>query len=1181
MAKKNNEYRMAIKIAGEIEKSLYNSTDLTRKELDKIARKAAGASSQSKGLMGDIKKGLKDTEPFFNGVEKAGEKAFQAVAAAATAAGTAIIGVGTASANVGIDFESAFAGVKKTTTATEQEYAKMKQEILAMTREIPAVGTEISAVAESAGQLGIEKENLLDFTRTIIDLGESTNLVGEEGASMLAKFANITNMDPGNYRRLGSVIVDLGNNFATTEADIVSMATKMASAGELANFTEPQIMAMAAAMSSVGIEEEAGGSSMSKLIKKVQVAVETGSKDLKEYASVAGMSVEEFREAFQKDGLSAISAFISGLNDVERNGKSATVILDDMGLTEIRLSNTILSLANANEMMMKAVETANKAWGENNALTNEAAMRYETTESKLAILGNGFTEMGIEIYDQFNGPLREGIDIVTDLVHAVTDDIRGSNAIHDIAQDIVENIPTAVRVTGELVEAVGELAGPFLSIGGWLVDNPSLLEGTIAGVGTALATYKVASGISGLVTSMAALGPAGWAVLGAGGAVAAITGIGVAVKKTAAEAKKANLDGHFGSISLSMAELEEVAAHIIDNGSLGQLQESINALGELEGISDSISDTVSDIDRMNWKVSIGMELTEEEQELYQQRISSYVSEVQEYVEQEQYAVNLAVGVLTGDDLENSNIVSQLNTFYSGKSAELARLGSELNRVVTAAFNDGLLDIPEAEKISELQKQIADIKAGLAMGNYEASLDLLGMKYANQDIDADTFLNLQEELAEQAEVARANYDDAYVAYNQAQRAMLKEGPENGGITQEEYDANMEAAEKGYRDQVGELEAKAVAFQAQLIMDRYGEEIGEVMPDIDAGIKEVAGNYGQIAYEADNPETALLSGVRRIWADLMDFGLITEGMGIEEMDRETRGALGEPWGKLAPQVEALEKIRNQYIAEGEEVPAYINEGIKNANAIGILSGDTGAVRSAVGQAITEDEELASIFNNLEGKDMLPVNIKEAMDVQKKEVDEAVRELCEYTKEKLDEEFSGGIDVDTAIMFKMRSGTPLVGSGMDAATIFKTMSGTPVPAKIGQRAKGGIVTKPEISWIGEAGYDESVIPIDGSQDAINLWKHTGELLGVSGKGSSFSSLAREITGEKGSSGSWVPDIRQSNAEDNKFVFAPVINAGGSSLDEERLRSVISGMFEEFEDRIREVMEKRERDRERFSFS
>lgn len=1181
MAKKNNEYRMAIKIAGEIEKSLYNSTDLTRNELNKIAREAARASTQAKGSFGDISQGLKSTEPFFDGVEKAGEKAFRAVTAAAAAAGAAVMGVGTAAANVGIDFESAFAGVKKTTDATAQEYAQMKEEILAMTQEIPAAGTEIAAVAEAAGQLGIGKESLLSFTRVMIDLGEATNLTSEEAASALAKFSNITNMDAGDYDRLGSVIVDLGNNFATTEADIVSMATRMASAGELAGFTEPQIMAMATAMSSVGIEAEAGGSSMSKVIKKIQVAVETGGKSLKDYAGVAGVSVGEFKDAFKKDALGAVAAFIGGLNNVERNGKSATVILEEMGLTEVNVSNTLLSLASANNMMSEAVETANDAWEENNALANEAAMRYETTESKLAIMRNGFVEMGIEIYDQFNGPLREGIDIVTDLVHAATAEINGSNVIHDLAQDIIENIPTAVRVTGDLVEAVGGLAGSFLSIGGWLVENPTLLEGTIAGVGTALVTYKVANGISGFVASMAALGPAGWAVLGAGGAVAAITGVGVAMKKTAAEAKKANLDRHFGNISLSMAELEEVAAHIIDNGKLDQVRESINAWGELEGISDSISDTVSDIDRMNWKVSIGMELTEEEQELYQQRISSYVSEVQEYVEQEQYAVNLAVGVLTGDDLENSNIVSQLNTFYSGKSAELARLGSELNRVVTAAFNDGLLDIPEAEKISELQKQIADIKAGLAMGNYEASLDLLGMKYANQDIDADTFLNLQEELAEQAEVARANYDDAYVAYNQAQRAMLKEGPENGGITQEEYDANMEAAEKGYRDQVGELEAKAVAFQAQLIMDRYGEEIGEVMPDIDAGIREAAGNYAQIAYEADNPKTALESGVLRRWADLMDFGLITEGMGIEEMDRETRGALGEPWGKLAPQVEALEKIRNQYIAEGEEVPAYINEGIKNANVIGILSGDTGAVRSAVGQVITEDEGLASIFNNLEGKDMLPVNIKEAMDAQKKEIDEAVRELCEYTKEKLNEEFSGGIDVDTAIIFKMRSGIPLAGSGMDTATIFKTMSGTPVPAKIGQRAKGGIVTRPEISWIGEAGYKESIIPIDGSQDAINLWKHTGELLGVSGRGSSFSSLAREITGEKGSSGSWVPDIRQSNAEDNKFVFAPVINAGGSSLDEERLRSVISGMFEEFEDRIREVMEKRERDRERFSFS
>ncbi len=1143
---KKSEYRMAIKIAGEIEKSLYGCTDLARKELNKIAREAAYASSITKD---SLSKGIKDAEPFFEGLEKAGVKAFKAVAAAAAAAGASMAGIGIMSAEAGIEFESAFAGVKKTTNATAGEYEQMRKEILAMTREIPAAGTEIAEVAEAAGQLGIEKENLLDFTRTMIDMGESTNLSSTEAASALAKFANITNMDADDYGRLGSVVVDLGNNFATTEADIVGMATRLASSGELAGFTEAQIMAMSAAMSSVGIEAEAGGSAMSKMIKSVQVAVETGSKSLNDYADVAGVTAEEFKEAFKKDGLSAVAAFISGLNNVERNGKSATVILDEMGLTEVRLSNTLLSLANADELMYKAVTTANAAWEENAALTNEAAQRYGTTESRIAILKNGFKEMGIEISDQFNEPLREGIDIFTDLVHEVTAEMSGSNAIRDIAQQIINGVPTAIKITQELAQTVGSLADPLLSIGGWLVDNPTLLESAIAGIGTAIITYKVASGVGSLATSIAALGPAGWAVVGAGGALAAITGIGVVVKKSAEEAKKANLEQHFGNISLSMKELEETAKYIVDNGSLEQLQESVNALGELEGIDRSINKSVSELNRMNWKVSIGMNLKEEEQELYKQSIADYVSAIQRYVEEEQYAVNLAVGILTGDDLENSNIVTQLNEFYSGKNAELARLGAELNQTVTDAFNDGLLDIPEAKKISELQQQMADIKAGLAMGNYEANLDLLENKYMNQEIDADTFMNLQAELNEQAEIARQNYDEAYVAYNQAQRAMLADGT----ITQDEYNANMKEADDGYMKQVGELDAKATEFQTRMIMSRYDDEIGSLVTNIDANMGMTAANMAEI-----------MSGKYGFSskAGILDYDVLAKDLGIDALNEDTRNALAELWEKLEPQKQGLEELRNKYVALGEEVPEYISEGIKKANAIGILSGDIAAVYTAIGQELTENQGMANVYNGLDDKGMLPIPIKEALEAQKTKVEEPVKNLYDYIRQQIKGKFAEEIDVEAKVNFYME--------GILPGTAYKY-----VP-NVKKRAKGGIVTEPELSWIGEAGYDESVIPIDGSQNAINLWRQTGEMLGVFDRKDGFHALANQLLNENGSGGGTY-NTENNSEENSRIIFSPTIQVNGGSVDRKELDEALNMAMEEFES----LMERYIRNKERFSFS
>ena len=165
----------------------------------------------------------------------------------------------------------------------------------------------------------------------MIDLGESTNLSSTEAASALAKFANATKMSASIYSNLGSVIVALGNNFATTESDIVSMSTRLAASGELAGLSQPQIMALATAMSSVGIEAEAGGSAMAKLLKQIHLAAELGGEKLNQFASVAGMTSSQFKQAFETDAVGALSAFIGGLNDTERNGKSAIAILDEMG----------------------------------------------------------------------------------------------------------------------------------------------------------------------------------------------------------------------------------------------------------------------------------------------------------------------------------------------------------------------------------------------------------------------------------------------------------------------------------------------------------------------------------------------------------------------------------------------------------------------------------------------------------------------------------------------------------------------------------------------------------------------------------------------------------------------------------------------------------------------------------
>lgn len=464
-----------------------------------------------KNKLTDIENQLSNTgkkiEEFGTKVENVGNKiegAGKKLSAFSVATGTALV----ASAKSAIDFEDAFTGVEKTVDGTQEEMAELKQGIRDMAKEIPSTTTEISAVAEAAGQLGIKTEDILSFTRVMIDLGNSTNLSAEEAASALAKFANVTKMSADDYDKLGATIVALGNNFATTEADIVEMATRLASTGELAGLSESQILSLATAMSSVGIEAEAGGSAMSKLLKQIQVACETGSSDLKDFAKVAGMSTKDFKKAFEDDAVGALTSFISGLNDTKRNGKSAIAILEDMDLTEVRLSNTILSLANASNVMTDAVKVGSEAWEDNTALTNEANKRYATLKSQLTIAMNKIKDLAITFGNKLMPTIEKVIGKIEDLtkwVENLTDEqvewilkiagvVTAIGPLLTIIGKLTSTVGGAIRTIGTFTQAIGVIGGTVTTTSTAVNGLAKVITGITSPVGIAVTAIGTLAG---------------------------------------------------------------------------------------------------------------------------------------------------------------------------------------------------------------------------------------------------------------------------------------------------------------------------------------------------------------------------------------------------------------------------------------------------------------------------------------------------------------------------------------------------------------------------------------------------------------------------------------------------------------------------------------------------------------
>ena len=393
-------------------------------------------------------------------------------------------------ASASIEFESAMTGVSKTTDMSAAELQAMSEAVMKLSTEIPVTTTELANVMEVAGQLGISKDNLLDFSTVMSQLATATTMTADEAATMLAQFANITQMDPSQYSNLASAVVDLGNNYATTEQKIVEMGQGIAAAGSLAGMSEADMMGLSAAVTSLGIETAAGSTSMSKLISKLNTAVETGD-GLEQFASVAGMSAQQFAQAWGEDAAGALATFVTGLNDVERNGASAGVILSELGITETRMQRMILSLAGSGDLMANAIRDANDAFRENTALSAEAEKRYATTESRLTMLSNAANNVKISIGDALTPMIASVAEGLTSLLEPVAEFIEQNPAI-------VQGVTAFIGVLGV---AAGVVAG-YTAITKLAAAANLLFAGSIPGLGIILA---VAAGIGALVAGISAL----------------------------------------------------------------------------------------------------------------------------------------------------------------------------------------------------------------------------------------------------------------------------------------------------------------------------------------------------------------------------------------------------------------------------------------------------------------------------------------------------------------------------------------------------------------------------------------------------------------------------------------------------------------------------------------------------
>lgn len=892
-----------------------------------------------------------------------------------------------------VDYESAFAGVKKTVDETATvSYKNLSDGIRQMAKELPASAVEIANVAEVAGQLGIKAEDILTFSRTMIDMGESTNLSAEEAATAIAKIANILGLTSDEYGRFGASVVDLGNNFATTERDIVEMTNRLAAGGKLAGLTAPDILGLATAMSSVGIEAEAGGTAMTQTLTAIGNAVSLTGKgaadDLNLIAKTAGMTSEEFQQAWKEKPVVALQSFIKGLKDAQDKGVNMNAILAQLGMTGIRQSNMLKSLALASDKMGDAVDRSNKAWKENTALTNEANKRYETTESQLKMFKNQVTDLAIE----FGGPLlkalRDGLTAAKPWIDTLA---KMAKQFSSMSEEQQRNVLKWAALTAGAGPALSILGKGFGIIGnltkalGWLTKGTGKAVG---GMSLMLKTFQ-AFRTTGNLSSAFKLASGGAVALG-NATASASTSTGLLTTSMGTLANPLGLI--VGGLGLTTAALvylgnEKDKARIKTEEFGSQLSDT--ARGELRSFQKTVDETSTAVANFGTHAGDADKVSGAFKKLYEE-IATAADKTNKRMEELGAKWGLSEDDIAKAKERNGQVVSnteammnQINEIYQRHNGDASKFSQEEKEII-------------------LNNQNEMIKAKLSMMSLSADQQKAALQALNGDVRS---LN-ETQLKHTKDVLKQALDEEKKLYENS-KSELKELLDGKAIDQETYnkklqtlEANhtqtMEALGSKYYQVMQNLDAKVKARTGQSW--NYWEEAKKVLEEYGLSYEEIGKKAAEASQKVGNSHSILANYTSEMSKEVKeanDAWSLLVGNIDKNGNFQVKSNVKEVIGEAAKSAEGWEQL--QFIAKTADINS--NARVTIAEAL-VESGKWKDMTLEEKQVIVKNQAgLQAIFDSethLKTWNSMPAKVKELLmknaDVMNK-AEEASKALSNY--------------------------------------------------------------------------------------------------------------------------------------------------------------------------------------------
>lgn len=505
-------------------------------------------------------------------------------AVAATAAAGGLAAVVTTAAS----FEQAFTGVEKTVDGTDAQLAELEATLRGMARTMPVSFEELAAIGEAGGALGIARESLDEFVDVVARLAVSTDLSSEAAATSLGQLGNVLQLSGQEYEDFADTLVALGNAGASTESQIVDMAARFGAAGNAAGLSKEDILALSSAVASMGIEVEAGGSSLSRIFNQTTTNIGTGSEKAEAFAEALGLTFDEFTRAWDTDALGTFQDLLAHLNTLDQF--QAAALLKKLGITGVRDINAIGLMAQNVGFVGEQLEIAQSAQG---ALGEESGKFFATTQAQWGILKNNVRDaaavLGAELLPVVNEVMGQFVEFLnqpdtqaglkqfaTDLaggVRGLMDELRGTD---------LSGILAGIRLTAEVAKgafaAFTALPGPIQQLA---------IAALVANKVTGGAIGQIAAGLGNLVLgSLKTITAANVTVIGGN-----VTG-GPGLAGRAAAAGGGVLGGLKAGAALAAPVLAGVAAVEVVNFETMRSEQRAG----LQGILDELPRTPAKID---------------------------------------------------------------------------------------------------------------------------------------------------------------------------------------------------------------------------------------------------------------------------------------------------------------------------------------------------------------------------------------------------------------------------------------------------------------------------------------------------------------------------------------------------------------------------------------------------------